>query len=273
LAESILNYKPEGMSLFCMFKGDPGTGKTPAAASFPEPYIADVDGRIASVVNYWAPKGKEVHYDSMTNNYPKLCAKLEALIRYNPYQTVVIDSITTIARSLHTLMFEARGAGAQAKDEYDDKDKKKRVYMNAAKIPGKFEGIPVLEIDDYKTESTGLIQILDGCRVLWNDGKGCNIIVIAHVVEVENRDLKNRVTRTRSIMTGGRKIAAEIPVYFNEAYHFYNTVSGGFEIITKADGEDWAKTALNLPQRIDFTDKNLYDEIDAYRRGEKVAAA
>ena len=69
-------------------------------------------------------------------------------------------------------------------------------------------------------------------------------------------------------MTGGRKIAAEIPVYFNEAYHFYNTPSGGFEIITKADGEDWAKTSLPLPERIDFTHKNLYDIIDGYRKPE-----
>lgn len=272
MAESILDYDPSGKSLFCLFKGDPGTAKSPAAASFPEPYVADVDGRIASIVNYWKPRKKQIHYDTMVNNYPRLCAKMEALIRYNPYQTVIIDSITTIARSLHTLIFEARGQGAQAKDEFDG-EKKKRVYLNAAKIPGKFEGIPVLEIDDYKTESTGIIQILDGCRVLWNDGKGCNVIVIAHVIEVENRDLKNRVTRTRAIMTGGRKIAAEIPVYFNEAYHFYNTPSGGFEIITKADGEDWAKTALPLPTRIDFTDKNLYEEISSYRTSQEVESA
>lgn len=267
MPEDILDYQPEGKALLTLMKGDPGTAKSPAAASYPEPYILDIDGRIPSVVNYWKPRGKSVKYDTIVNNYPRLCSIMEGLIRYNPYGTVILDSITTLARSLHTLIFEARGAGAQAREERDQ-DGKKRIYMNAAKLPGKFEGIPVLEIDDYKTESTGIIQILDACRVLWNGGKGCNVIVIAHVVEVENRDLKNRVTRTRAIMTGGRKIAAEIPVYFNEAYHFYNTPSGGFEIITKADGEDWAKTALPLPERVDFTNKNLYEIIDGYRKGE-----
>jgi len=270
MAEDINEYKPDGQSLICLFKGDPGTAKSPAAASFPDPYILDLDGRIASVASYWRGKERNIKYDTLINDYPKLCDKLDALIRYNPYGTVVLDSITTLARSLHTLIFQARGAGSQAREK--DDDGKKRLYLNAAKLPGKFEGIPVLEIDDYKTESTGIIQILDACRVLWNGGKGCNVIVIAHVIEVETKDLKNRVTRTRAIMTGGRKIAAEIPVYFNEAYHFYNTPSGGYEIITKADGEDWAKTSLPLPERLDFTHKNLYDEINTYRTKDVVVA-
>jgi hypothetical protein len=266
VSESIDDYKPDGQALLTLMKGDPGTAKSPAAASYPEPYILDLDGRIASVASYWSGK-KKVQYDTLINDYPKLCDKMESLIRYNPYGTVILDSITTLARSLHTLIFQARGAGAQAREDRDERGKA-RIYLNAAKIPNKFEGIPVLEIDDYKTESTGIIQILDACRVLWNGGKGCNVVVIAHVIEVEQKDLKNRVTRTRAIMTGGRKIAAEIPVYFNEAYHFYNTPSGGYEIITKADGEDWAKTSLQLPERIDFTNKNLYELIDGYRKGE-----
>ena len=174
---------------------------------------------------------------------------------------MIIDSITTLARSIHTLIFEARSKGAQVKKD------KERIYLNAAKIPGRFEGIPVLEIDDYKTESTGIIQILDAGRVLWNDGKGCNVIFIAHVIEVENKDLKGKITRTRSIMTGGRKIAAEIPVYFNEAYHFFTGLSGGYTIITKNDGEDWAKTSLPLPKEIDFTNQDFYSLINSYRNG------
>ena len=255
-------YELEGASLLTLMKGEPGTAKTPSAVSYPEPYLIDLDGRASATVRYWKGK-KKFHFDTLVNNYPLLCEKLDALIRYNPYQTVIIDSITTLARSLHTLIFEARSSGAQVKRD------KERIYINAAKIPGKFDGIPVLEIDDYKTESTGIIQILDAGRVLWNDGKGCNVIFIAHVIEVENKDLKNRIIRTRSIMTGGRKIAAEIPVYFNEAYHFCTGLSGGYKIITKNDGEDWAKTSLPLPTELDFTDKNFYELIDGYRKGEQ----
>jgi hypothetical protein len=34
-----------------------------------------------------------------------------------------------------------------------------------------------------------------------------------------------------------------------------------YTIVTSNTGWDWAKTALGLPLRIDFTDKSLYDEI------------
>lgn len=261
MAISSEDYKPEGVSLLSLFKGEPGTAKTPSAVTYPGSYLIDLDGRASATVAYWKGK-KKFHFDTLVNDYPKLCEKLDGLIRYNPYGTVIIDSITTLARSIHTLIFEARSKGAQAKEA------NKRIYINAAKIPGKFEGIPVLEIDDYKTESTGIIQILDACRVLWNNGAGCNVIIIAHVIEVENKDLKGKITRTRAIMTGGRKIAAEIPVYFNEAYHFFTGLSGGYSIVTKNDGEDWAKTSLPLPKEIDFTNKDFYQLINEYRGGQ-----
>ena len=266
MAISSKDYQPEGISLLTLFKGDPGTGKTPSAVTYPGSYLLDLDGRAAATASYWRDK-KEFHFDTITNDYPALCEKLEGLIRYNPYGTVIIDSITTLARSIHTLIFEARSKGAQVKSD------KQRIYLNAATIPGKFAGIPVLEIDDYKTESTGIIQILDAGRVLWNNGKGCNVIFIAHVIEVENKDLKGKITRTRAIMTGGRKIAAEIPVYFNEAYHFFTGLSGGFTIVTKNDGEDWAKTSLPLPKEIDFTNQDFYQLINEYRGGQNAQSS
>lgn len=252
---------------FACFKGDPGTGKSPAAASWPEPYILDLDGRIASIAQYWRGK-KKIKYDTIINNYPMLCQKLEGLLGYNPYGTVVLDSVTTLARSLATLIFEARGSGVQRKNEAGQP----RVYLNAAKIPGKFEGIAQLEIDDYKTETGGIIQVLDALRAIYD--RGCNVIVIAHVVEVTQEQLKGAPKKTRSIMTGGKKIAAEIPVYFDEAYHFY--VQGGitagdrkFIAQTRNGGEDWAKTALPIPDLIDFTDKNLYEIIQESIAGYK----
>lgn len=249
---------------FALFKGDPGTAKSPAAVSWPDPYIIDLDGRIASVASYWRGK-KKVKYDTIINNYPLLCNKIEGLLSYNPYGTVILDSITTLARSLATLIFESRGSGVQRKSE--EKDGKTRTYLNAAKIPNKFDGIAQLEIDDYKTENGGIIQIMDGLRALYD--RGCNVIVIAHVVEVTQDQLKGAPKVTRSIMTGGKKIAAELPVYFDEAYHFY--CDGGlslgdrkFKCLTRNAGQDWAKTALPVPDEIDFTDKNLYEEVQRH---------
>jgi hypothetical protein len=258
MAEDIDDYKIES-HMFALFKGDPGTAKSPAACSWPEPYVLDTDGRIASVANYYRGK-KKIRYDTIINDFPKLNEKLEALLRYNPYGTIVLDGITTVARSLAALIFQARGAGVQRKKE----DGSKREYLNAATIPGKFGGIAQLEIDDYKTENGGLIQTLDALRAIWSNG--CHIIVVAHVVTVEMPQLKGGPKITRSIMTGGRKVAAEIPIYFNEAYHFNCSTLGDrkYEIITRNTGDDWAKTALPIPDSIDFTNKSLYEEIQTH---------
>lgn len=53
--------------LFCLFKGDPGSGKSIAAGSFPNPYFIDNDGRMKSVINFWRPRGKEFEYDRFDN--------------------------------------------------------------------------------------------------------------------------------------------------------------------------------------------------------------
>ena len=56
---------------------------------------------------------------------------------------------------------------------------------------------------------------------------------------------------------GAKKTVAEVPAYFDEAYHFdVNTGADGnpqYRVLTRNIGEDWAKTALPLPNEIDFT--------------------
>ena len=244
---------------FHLFKGDPGTGKSPAACSWPEPYLFDVDGRIQSVAQYWRGK-KKIAYDNYINNYPGIMDKIDKLTDRNPYGTLIMDGITTVARSIQRACFDSRLPGAKFRDSSGTEREYKNMITNAKTG---FKGVPKLEMDDYMAENNGIIQMLDGLRSLWNDGKGCNVIVIGHVITSEQKDLKGRITTTRRLITGGTKIAAEIPIYFNEAYHF-NVESFGnrkYQIFTRNEGDDWAKTTLPIPDKIDFTDRNLYDDI------------
>lgn len=238
---------------FCLFKGDPGTGKSIAAGSYPGhkddptigPYFFDIDRRMKSVINYWRPRGREFNYDHF-DSFFQINDKLEQFLGYCPYHTLVFDGITQGGKLI------LRSAKALREGS------KKKVMV---------AGIEMSQIEDYGGEATGLDTIINNLQVI-SIKHGVNVIVTAHVLQTESTNIKNNVTTvSRSILTGGKKVAAGLPVAFDEAYHF--DVQPNFDpnempkhtIVTHNVGEDWAKTALPLPLRIDFTGGSLYDEI------------
>lgn len=244
---------PLDTRFFCIFKGDPGSGKSIAAASYPGhkedpelgPYFMDQDGRMKAVTNYWRPKGREFNWDKF-DTFAQMNDKLETFLGYCPYHTIVLDGITTTGKMLLRNMKMLRDPG------------KKKVMHG---------GVELSQIEDYGGESNGLDTVLNNLQVI-SLRHGTNVIVTAHVLETSSTNIKNGVTTvSRSILTGGKKVAASLPVYFDEAYHF-DVVSSmdptqmpRHTVVTHNVGEDWAKTALPLPLRIDFTDGSLYDEI------------
>ena len=66
-------------------------------------------------------------------------------------------------------------------------------------------------------------------------------------------------------MTAGKNVAAKIPAYCGEVYHFNidkGMVEGGggdYTLLTEHTGDDFARTALDLPSKVSFGDKPLYD--------------
>ncbi len=231
--------------LFCLFKGDPGAGKSIAAGSFPKPYFFDLDARIEAVVNYWRPRGREFEYDrNMT--VPEILNKLQGFKSYCPFETLVFDGITSAADDLISAMIGTRDAG------------KKKVVRG---------GIELAQVEDYGGESRGLTQILSDLRYI-SLVHNVHVIVTAHVLTTESKDIKTKVVSvSRQLLTAGKKVAAKLPKDFNEAYHF--DVQSPLEVdampqytcITRHVGEDWAKTALPLPIRLNFTDGSLFDII------------
>lgn len=245
-----------GGAISLLAKGDPGCGKTVGTASFEragDMYVFDVDQRITPVKRFYGDKWRG-KFNQFTS-YRQIAEKLDGLISYNPYATISFESLTSLSRMLMNFMRYTRAKST------DDSKGTKRVQALAA------GGIITTEIEDYSGEANGINQVIDALRVLFKQGKGANIILSAHVLEVSSTDLKGITTTKRYLVNaGGKRIVAEVPSYFDEAWHFDSQsvatergLEAHYYIWTKSVGDDWAKTALPLDSKIDFTNKRLYD--------------
>lgn len=231
-----------------LFKGEPSSGKSIAAASFPNAYIFDTDARIRSVANYFLPKGKrDITYDTYNyNDYPKFDKKWEGFIEQSkmttpfPYDTVIVDTLTSVTDLLLHHVMKEKGKENKGK---------------------KIAGVTVNSIEDYNVETSALTELVLFLRQIKCKYK----ILVAHVVKTEKTNLNDDTTVvTRSLLTAGKKIAAKLPGYFDEIYQFESRMKNGspqFIARTVNAGEDYARTAMNLPKEIDFTNKNFFEII------------
>lgn len=240
-------------SLYCLFKGEPGTRKSTQALSFPKPqYWFSWDQKMSSIympMRKWGIEPKEVSYDDY-DDWTKAKTKLEQLRVTCPYKTVVIDSITSCADAI---------LRQTTKLKYG-------VTRSSGATAGKLiAGIAVNEIEDYNAESGALGELIS----LTKDIRGyhkVNVIIIAHVIKAEYRDTTKKTTHiSRQIVTAGKNIAAKIPAYCGEIYHFniksgFVEGSGGdYSLLTEHTGDDFAKSELGLDREIVFKDKPLYE--------------
>lgn len=247
-----------GDKLICLFKGDPGTGKTIAAASFSDGkddiYFFDLDQRMRPLLLHYghpelAKYKAHIKFDTYSGPtaWGDLCTKLDSLISYNPYAALCMDSLTALSRMLISLMLISRG--------------------EAGKQKLKKGGVALTQIEDYSGEANGVNQIIDALRVISGADTGeakCHIIMTAHVIQVSEKTREGKVSLSRYLVnSGAKKTVAEIPAYFDEAHHFDVQVGptgrAQYRTLTHNIGSDWAKTALPLPDEIDFTAYPLVD--------------
>ena len=253
---------------FCLFKGEPKTGKDIAAHSFALAgplYTFDLDARMESVAHYFTkvvPRPDimaNISYDRF-GDFFSIRRKLEELKLACPYKTIVMSSLTSLARKSMITMLETRAPAAKGS-------------KGESKSRG---GIILHELEDFGGEANAIMMCLDSLLVI-SLKFNVNVILTAHIIEPQAGAFRPM----RTLLTGGKKIAAEIPVCFNEAYHFFVVTSGGMEIgvddtdrryvaLTASLGTDWASTALNLPEKVDFTAKYtsglFYQEIMKFVR-------
>lgn len=244
--------------IMCLFKGNVKTRKTTAAASFPGPmYIADFDNRIDPVKKEF-PNRTDIEYDTYnSSNFSAFMQKKNSLIndlknsRNNPpYNTIVMpDSLTYFTEAVMNYTIDSRGGSAKSKNKGE---------------------ISLLQIDDYSAETRVISELIDDLKIIHS--YDVNVIVTAHVMEQETRDLSGKIIDTQQyLICYGRKVATKIPGAFNEVYHFFveeqldPTIGAQYKIKTQSTGKDFAGTALpNLPSEINWTNKNFYETLMGY---------
>ena len=241
--------------IFAMFKGEPGTRKSTQALSFPGPqYWFSFDRKMSGILvpfREWKLPPTHVEFDDY-DNWDKARVKLESFQVNCPYQTIVIDSITSMADTT-------------IRQSVTDK-----VKDNKGK---KIGTIPVAGIEEYNAEASALMEMIALLKDIQSyhatKGKKIKVIIIAHVIQAEYKDSKGLTHFSRTVVTAGKRVAPKIPVHCTEVYHFNVKTGGGFQggggtgkyaLLTEHTGDDFARTSLNLPTEIEFGNEPLYDK-------------
>lgn len=234
-------------ALYFLFKGDVGTRKSTAALSFPKPqYWFSWDKKmegIALPMNRWGMNPSEITYDDY-NDWATPLAKLKQLqLNPKPYKTIVLDSITTASDAINRQTLKTKRGDGQGKI---------------------IAGIPVNSIEDFNAEDSALKEMIEITKDIQKFHK-IHIILIAHVIQKEQKSPDGTTRFARHLVTAGKGIAQKIPAQCSEVYHF-NLMSVSaredgpkdYGLFTGHTGDDFARCSLPLPQVINFNDEELY---------------
>lgn len=238
---------------YTLFKGEPGTRKSTASLGWPKPiYYFSFDGKMNALklpMKFWNIDLKSVSFDDYVD-WTTARSKLEQFSLTCPYKTVVIDSITSCADYMLRQTIKQKAGKTRASGGA------------AGKSVG---GIAVNELEDYNAEAAGLTELIALTKDIQKYHK-IDIILIAHVVRTDYKTPDGKMNISRVLVTAGKKPAAKIPAYCDEAYHFGFEPSaivgevGDLIVETVNNGEDYARTTLTLPTTIKLKNDNLYEK-------------
>lgn len=247
------NDETQDQGLLALFKGESGSGKSVAALSFPNVYVFDFDKKMPAIARKHFP-WKDIHYDTF-NDIFELSDKLCEFHDDCPYETLVADSFTALGNLIIKSVGITKGESVEQAMKKLNKDK----------------SVAAMGMDYYSSEDRFITYFIQQLKSLWaRPGNPRHIIVTAHVVEVEQSNiLTGVVTKTRSILSKGRKPGPWLPTEFDNVYIFglkqpdLDSISRQVKrvCLTESYGEDFAKCAYQFPAEIDFTNKSLYEEL------------
>jgi hypothetical protein len=246
--------------IFAMIKGESGSGKSIQANSFPEVYNFDFDHRLQAVKRFFAKRDpdKKIHGRSFQiDEYPAAYQILEGWAERGkcPYQTINFDTSTTIIDAILYYVNYAKGqTTSKAKGAEGDSGFGMALKLGILSLP---------PLDDFRWLIKGFTDLLALARQIENT----HVILCCHIQQVTEKKGKTSVSRS---VLANQGLAQKLPVSFDEIYHMdvetglVPTAPTKRIIVTEHSGEDFARTSLNLPPRIDVTDKLLYQHIISY---------
>ena len=239
-------------NIMMLLKSPPGFGKTLAACSAAVEgpiYLAYFDKKSPIELLHWFKKHKpelldNIEYDVYgAHNAHEYLNKMMSLAKDCRYFAVITDSATNLTSAAVNWSMGFRDPKGPKKDKINS---------------GVSQLIP--DFDEYKVETSMVTQSLDILRTL-----PCHVIWTCHPLpslKVEGSGNSIKVSKVNNIVTYGSKVGAIIPGNFTEIYHLalstdYSSGSSVTRRIvsTVGIGDDFAKSALGLPNEFDITDK------------------
>lgn len=235
--------KPDGR-FFGMFVSRSSGGKSCAAASFPDPkLIIDTDLRkgIRRAVDWGVDltKTEIKSFPPMTTTWKDIEKEMASIwgmfaAKQRPYETIIVDSLTTLLRIFMTDSIEMRG--------------------------GKNAEFTLSHPTDYRFESQVCLQIFDYLRSM-----PCNVIISAHLVNKWGKDpnAKEGAEYLPDVIVGEdlsirHALGENLLLYFDECYKFTKSVSGERHFVEFRSSI--ARTIYKMPTGPqDITDKNFYE--------------
>ena len=204
--------------------GKSGTGKTTFACCFPKPYVFDFDKGMLS------QRSRDVEYDTYTS-YADFEVKFRQLEANCPYETIILDSVTTLEKYCM----------------------QKALLANRRAMPTMNEwNILIAELTDLFTRATKMSK---------------NLVVVAHEEMVQDEITGEILIRPQIV---GKKLPAQLPLWFDEVYRSQVSRSKDgvplYSILTASDLKYIAKSRINCMQPIEDWSRegkmmNVYDLI------------
>jgi len=197
---------------------------------------------------HWGINPSDINYEDY-QDWNKAEKKLKQLQTSCNYRTLIADSITSCGDSIMSQAKRLKSGG---------------VRKSGAQSGKLVAGIEVNELEDYNAEAAALLDMISILKDI-HEYHGVHVILIAHVIQAEYRNTTNNTTHvSRQIVTAAKKVAAKVPAYCEEVYHF--NIDRGFDVggegsyalLTEHTGDDFARTSLPLPKKIVFSNEQLY---------------
>lgn len=266
-----------GDRFMLMLKSEFKVGKTVAGVSWifrylnkcPGDYdflLFDFDGRTAPLRAFYPPEvlrrirvirvgPRDIPRASKeTVGFKTFCQIFEDLQDECPYGGVMVDSFTMLTISAMTYQLDLNYR--TERKESAEKEKSGRLTIGNLRVPG---------LEENQGLASVLCQIFDVAKIL-----PCDFILTAHTLtrlqSEPGTTNQFNFRKVRDIAAFGQKATQLIPGYFDEVYQLGIAQAGDRPPVrmcsTRGTGDDFAGTALPLPNMIDFNNKPLWRQID-----------